>query len=67
MFEPNRIQYASIKTKIELIKTMGPMAVIKKDEMREIFNLPSMDEGGNDYVLNIKLYSRLRCTRISNR
>lgn len=50
MFEPNRIQYASIKTKIELIKTMGPMAVIKKDEMREIFNLPSMDEGGNDYV-----------------
>ena len=50
MFEPNRIQYASIKTKIELIKTMGPMAVIKKDEMREIFNLPSMDEGGDDYV-----------------
>ena len=50
MFEPNRIQYASIKTKIELIKTMWPMAVIKKDEMREIFNLQSMDEGGNDYV-----------------
>lgn len=39
VFEANRLQYVSVKTKIQLIKELGQLALLSVDESREILNM----------------------------
>lgn len=50
VFEANRLQYASAKTKIALIKEMMPLGLFTVNEAREIFNLASIDGGDKRLV-----------------
>lgn len=52
VFESNRLQYVSVKTKVELIKETAPFAIFTRNEIREIFNLPPV-EGGDTFVLAV--------------
>jgi HK97 family phage portal protein len=45
IFEANRLQYASNKTKIELIKTGAPIGLLTINEAREIFNMAPVEGG----------------------
>ncbi len=48
IFTANRLQYASLKTKTELLRVVAPWAMIKVDEGREILDLsPLGGEEGN--------------------
>lgn len=48
VFTANRLQYASLKTKTDLLKVVAPWAMIKVDEGREILDLaPLGGEEGN--------------------
>ena len=48
IFTANRLQYASLKTKTDLLKVVAPWAMIKVDEGREILDLPPLGgEEGN--------------------
>lgn len=49
MFEANRLQYASNKTKIEVSKSMNNYMMI--DEVREIFNLAPLPNGEGQKVM----------------
>ena len=52
MFEANRLQYASARTKIELVKELGSLGMITIDEGREIFNL-GPTEGGDKRLVSL--------------
>lgn len=54
MFEPNRLQYASIKTKIALVQYLAPLAVLSKNEVREIFNMSKI-EGGDVFLQTLNV------------
>ncbi len=45
MFEANRLQYASARTKIALIQNMMPMGLFTINEAREIFNQAPVEDG----------------------
>lgn len=45
IFEANRLQYASNKTKIQLIKEAGPLGILTINEAREVFNLAPVEDG----------------------
>lgn len=45
IFEANRLQYASNKTKIQLIKEAGPLGILTINEAREVFNLAPVEGG----------------------
>ena len=45
IFEANRLQYASNKTKIQLIKEAGPLGILTINEAREVFNPAPVDGG----------------------
>jgi HK97 family phage portal protein len=45
IFEANRLQYASNKTKIQLIKEAGPLGILTVNEAREVFNLAPVEDG----------------------
>lgn len=48
IFTANRLQYASLKTKTDLLKVVAPWAMLKVDEGREILDLPPLGgEEGN--------------------
>ena len=48
VFTANRLQYASLKTKIDLLRVVAPWAMIRVDEGREILDLsPLGGEEGN--------------------
>jgi len=49
LFESNRLQYASNKTKIELVRYASNIMTI--NEMREVFNLAPMD-GGDVFLID---------------
>ncbi len=51
MFEANRLQYASNKTKVQVVKELGFLGVIKINEAREIFNLGPV-EGGEERLVS---------------
>lgn len=51
VFEANRLQYASAKTKIELVNTLGMLGIIQENEGREIFNMPKLP-GGDKLIEN---------------
>ena len=46
VFTANRLQYASLKTKTELLKVVAPWSMIRVDEGREILDLPPL--GGEE-------------------
>lgn len=52
IFEANRLQYASAKTKIELVKQLAPLGLLKINEGREIFNLAPVD-GGEKRIVSL--------------
>lgn len=52
VFEANRLQYASAKTKISLVKEMVPMGLFTINEAREIFNLSPVD-GGDKRIVSL--------------
>lgn len=54
VFTANRIQYASLNTKINLLKVVAPWAMIKVDEGREILDLlPLGGEEGNKILQSL--------------
>lgn len=50
IFEANRLQYVSAKTKIQLIKELSPLGLLSVNEGREIFNLGPVENGDKRYV-----------------
>lgn len=52
IFEANRLQYASARTKIALAREMMPMGVLSVNEVREIFNMPPVD-GGDERIKSL--------------
>ena len=52
MFEANRLQYGSAKTKINLIKELSPVGILSINEGREIFNLAPV-EGGEKRLISL--------------
>ncbi len=54
MFEANRLQYASNKTKINLVKTLMPLGLLTMNESREVFNMtPIAGEEGNKRLISL--------------
>lgn len=54
MFEANRLQYASNKTKIELVKTLMPLGLLTINESREVFNMvPIIGEEGQKRLISL--------------
>ena len=54
MFEANRLQYASNKTKIELVKTLMPLGLLTVNESREVFNMtPIAGEHGEKRLISL--------------
>lgn len=45
IFEANRLQYASNKTKISLLQYLMPMGVFSINDALEIFNMPPVEDG----------------------
>ena len=45
VFEANRLQYASARTKIDLVNRLGMLGLITYNEGREIFNMPPLHDG----------------------
>ena len=52
IFESNRLQYASTKTKVQLVNTLTPLGLLSINEGREIFNLGSVD-GGDKRIISL--------------
>ena len=50
VFEANRLQYASARTKIALVQQMIPMGLLTINEGREIFNLAPVEDGDKRLV-----------------
>ena len=44
-FEANRLQYASTKTKTDLVNRLGMLGLLTYNEAREVFNLPKVADG----------------------
>lgn len=55
IFEANRLQYVGTKTKLQLVNVLAPLGVMKKNEIREIFNMTPLtdEEGGNDILQSL--------------
>lgn len=45
VFEANRLQYVSTKTKVQMLKDLAPLGLFTINEGREIFNLAPVDGG----------------------
>lgn len=52
IFEANRLQYASAKTKIELVRQLMPLGLLTQNEGREVFNLAPV-EGGERRLVSL--------------
>lgn len=52
VFEANRLQYVSTKTKVMMVKELGPMSIFSVNEIREIFNLAPV-EGGEKRIVSL--------------
>lgn len=50
VFEANRLQYASNKTKIELVKELTSLGLLSLNEAREVFNLSAIENGDKRIV-----------------
>lgn len=54
IFEANRLQYASNKTKIIMVRDLMPLGILSKNEAREIFNLSAID-GGDEFIQTLNV------------
>lgn len=45
VFDSNRIQYASVRTKIALVQYIAPLGALQVNEVRDIFNMPPIEGG----------------------
>jgi HK97 family phage portal protein len=54
IFEANRLQYASTKTKISLLRELMPLGILNKNEGREVFNMGPI-EGGEEYIQTLNV------------
>lgn len=52
LFEANRLQFASARTKTELIKELAPMKLLTRNQALEILNLPSVPDG-DEYIQSL--------------
>lgn len=52
VFESNRLQYASNDTKVKVVSALLPFGILKKNEVREIFNLAPV-EGGEEFIQSL--------------
>lgn len=53
-FEANRLQYASNSTKINIVKELAPLGVLRKNAILEIFNMaPLPDEEGEKVIQSL--------------
>ena len=52
IFESNRLQYASTKTKVDLVNTLTTLGLLTINEGREIFNLSAV-EGGDKRLVSL--------------
>lgn len=52
VFEANRLQYVSTKTKVSMVEKMAPMGLLTINESREIFNLAPV-EGGDKRLVSL--------------
>lgn len=50
VFEANRLQYASNKTKIDLVKELTSLGLLSLNEAREVFNLHAIEDGDKRIV-----------------
>ncbi len=50
IFEANRLQYASVNTKVAMVEKMMPMGLLTINEAREIFNLAPVEDGDKRLV-----------------
>lgn len=57
LLEANRLQFASTKTKNELIFNLLPMGLISINEARKILNMPSI-EGGDKYLQSLNYVNK---------
>jgi HK97 family phage portal protein len=54
MFEANRLQYASNKTKISLVNTLMPLGLLTINESREVFNMtPIEGDAGEKRLISL--------------
>lgn len=54
VFETNRLQYASTKTKVQMLKDLAPLGLFTINEGREIFNLAPV-EGGEKRIQTLNV------------
>ena len=52
LFEANRLQYASARSKIAIVRELVPMGLLSKNEAREIFNLSPIEDG-DEYIMSL--------------
>lgn len=52
MYDSNRLQYASSKTKIALVKELFDRGMLSRNEGREIFNMSPVEDG-DDYFISL--------------
>jgi HK97 family phage portal protein len=52
IFESNRLQYASARTKIELIRVLAPMKLLTRNQCLDVLNLPRVPDG-DEYIQSL--------------
>lgn len=50
IFEANRLQYASNKTKVAIIQNLMPLGMLTQNEGREIFNMAPLPDGDRRFI-----------------
>jgi phage portal protein BeeE len=50
VFEANRLQYASVASKLAVIEKLGDRGLLTLNEARDIFNLPALEDGDKRLV-----------------
>lgn len=62
IFEANRLQYASTKTKVILLKELMPLGIFNKNEGRQVFNMGPI-EGGEKYIQTLNVVNALNADK----
>ncbi len=65
LFDSNRIQYASVRTKIALVQYISPLGALRLNEVREMFNLPPI-EGGDKILQSLNYVDATKAEQYQN-
>jgi len=57
IFESNRLQYASNKTKIEVVQMLMDRGMMSINQGLEVFNLPPID-GGDKFIMSLNFVDK---------